>query len=404
MDSSAGVSPCNSPYGSGLLDVPLKLRPRASHYRARSLVIGGKEHVRALPLGGDAPIPIQTMWKEPLIGADLQSIVDRLLELEQLGCDVVRFAVPDRESAELFVALCARTRMPLVADIHFDYRLALRCMDGPVAKVRINPGNIGVRERVRAVVEKARATGTALRIGVNTGSLPGVVKRAVAARYADGMQSVNARAEALVQTAFAEAAYLDQLHFDRVVLSLKASTVAETVRANELFAQQSDIPLHLGVTEAGPLVSGIVKSTLAFSQLLSRNIGATVRVSLSDSMEHEVLAAREILAECGKRAGGVRLVSCPRCGRIGFDVHAFVRRWQKELFSLKKDITVAVMGCVVNGPGEGKHADLGISGAEDSVIFFKRGKIVRRIQVRDLCADERTRIIDAAFKEELSSL
>jgi (E)-4-hydroxy-3-methylbut-2-enyl-diphosphate synthase len=175
--------------------------------------------------------------------------------------------------------------------------------------------------------------------------------------------------------------------------------VAETVRCNEEFARRFDIPLHIGVTEAGPLIGGVVKSTLAFSRLLSEGIGSTVRVSLSDSMENEVIAGREILAECGKRSGGVRIVSCPRCGRNGFDVHGFVSRWQTELMSLDKDITVAVMGCVVNGPGEGKHADIGITGAGDSVLIFRHGEIVRTVSVADGFA-----AADQAFREELAKL
>jgi len=185
---------------------------------------------------------------------------------------------------------------------------------------------------------------------------------------------------------------------------MKASSVNETVIANELFAAESAAPLHLGVTEAGPLVSGIVKSTLAFSKLLERNIGATVRVSLSDTMENEVIAAREILTECGKRKGGIRLVSCPRCGRNGFDVHGFVARWQHRLFAEKKDLTVAVMGCVVNGPGEGKFADIGITGAENVILLFKRGVIVQRIDIQGLTEMEKNTVVDAAFEKELRSL
>jgi len=208
----------------------------------------------------------------------------------------------------------------------------------------------------------------------------------------------------LVAGAQREAALFDKHGFKQYLVSMKASSVKETVLANELFAARSTAPLHLGVTEAGPLVSGIVKSTLAFSQLLERNIGATVRVSLSDTMENEVIAAREILTECGKRQGGIRLVSCPRCGRNGFDVHGFVTRWQHRLFAEKKDLTVAVMGCVVNGPGEGRFADIGITGAENFILLFKRGVIVQRIDVQGLTEAERNAAIDAAFEKELKSL
>ena len=373
-------------------------------YTAKKLRIGGKGAVRSLELGGDAPIPIQTMWKQPLRGDQLQETARKIAELEQFGCDILRFAVPDAESAEAFVKLTTMTPMPLVADIHFDYRLALRCMDGHAAKIRINPGNIGVEERVKAVIEKASATGTVLRIGVNSGSIPSDLRKRMEKEIGEGREAEEARAVALVDTAYREAAFFDEHGFEDFLVSMKASSVRETVLSNELFAAKSSVPLHLGVTEAGPLVSGIVKSALAFMQLLAQNIGATVRVSLSDSMENEVMAAREILTECGKRDGGIRLVSCPRCGRNGFDVHGFVKRWQRKLLAEKKNLTVAVMGCVVNGPGEGRFADIGITGAEDYVVLFKRGVIVQRINVQNLSIPEKNAAVDAAFEEELSSL
>jgi (E)-4-hydroxy-3-methylbut-2-enyl-diphosphate synthase len=223
---------------------------------------------------------------------------------------------------------------------------------------------------------------------VNTGSFP----KDIAARVTDG--SIT-RAQGLCETALREAAVLDELGFTQVVVSIKASSVLETVEANEAFAAKSDIPLHIGVTEAGPLIGGLVKSTLAFSALLKQNIGSTVRVSLSSSPENEVIAAREILRECGKRVGGVTIVSCPRCGRNGFDVHGFLERHETEFLSLKKDIVIAVMGCVVNGPGEAKHADIGITGSGDTVIIFKQGKIVRRTDAKNA---------DNEFIEELATL
>lgn len=373
-------------------------------YSAKRLRIGGKKQVKTLDLGGDALPAIQTMWKQPLRAENLEEVAREIGGLEQLGCDILRFAVPDAAAAETFVALTAMTAMPLVADIHFDYRLALRCMDGCAAKIRINPGNIGTEERVRAVIEKARETGTVLRIGVNSGSIPADLRKRMEKEIGEGRKAEEARAAALVETAYREAAFFEDRHFYNFLVSMKASSVAETVLANELFAAQSAVPLHLGVTEAGPLVTGIVKSTLAFSRLLEQNIGATVRVSLSDSMENEVIAAREILTECGKRQGGIRLVSCPRCGRNGFDVHGFVRRWQYKLFAEKQEITVAVMGCAVNGPGEGKFADIGITGAEHFVLIFKRGIIVQRINVQGLSDSEKNAVVDAAFEKELRSL
>ena len=372
--------------------------------KTRQIQIGGKGSVRSLTLGSGCPIAIQTMWKQPLQADSLLGIAQEITGLEQIGCDIMRFAVPDMASADLFVKLTHLCSMPLVADIHFDYRLALRCMDGNAAKIRINPGNIGTQKKVEAVVAKARETGTALRIGVNSGSIPSDLRKAMQEEIISGRNPEEARADALVRAALREAALFDALNFENFLISMKASSVRETVIANEAFAAQSDIPLHLGVTEAGPLVAGIVKSTLAFSCLLQQDIGATVRVSLSDTMENEVIAAREILTECGKRENGIRLISCPRCGRNGFDVHGFVKRWQKKLLMLHKPVTVAVMGCVVNGPGEGKHADLGITGADDFVLLFKHGTIVQRIPLQGLNHEEKIAVVDAAFEKELLSL
>lgn len=372
------------------------------NYVTRKISVGGRGLTRRLEIGGDAPVSIQTMWKSPLSSIDFTEATKTLAELESLGCDLVRFAVPDTASAEALVRLAAMTSMPLVADIHFDWRLALACMDGNVAKVRINPGNIGSAERVRAVAEKAKATETAIRIGVNYGSLPADLRARAEAASTSGVDSgdaVEARAAALVEAAVREVDLLDESGLDDVIVSMKASSVPETIRCNELFADRYDIPLHLGVTEAGPLIGGVVKSTLAFSYLLNRGIGSTVRVSLSDSMENEIIAAREILSECGKRKGGVRIVSCPRCGRDGFDVKSFVRRWQGELYSLNKSVTVAVMGCVVNGLGEGKHADIGITGAGDSVVIFRRGETVRTVSAAD-----GEKAVDDAFRQELEKL
>lgn len=363
------------------------------YLKPRLVKIGGNGITKSLSIGGDSPISIQTMWKESIESIykddeSLHEILKKINTLQSLGCDIVRFAVPDTESAKSLVKIAENTSMPVVADIHFDYKLALECLKGNVAAIRINPGNIGKRDRVEAVVNGCKEKGTAIRIGVNTGSLP----KDLADKVESGLIS---RSEALAETAIRECQVFEDLKFDQYVVSMKASSVEETILSNETFAKKYDIPLHIGVTEAGPLITGVVKSTLAFNKLLSEGIGSTIRVSLSSSPENEIITGREILHECGLRKGGVTIISCPRCGRLGFDVHSFVNRWQNRLLALNKNVTIAVMGCIVNGPGEGKHADLGIAGAGDKAIIFKKGKIIQTIDAKDA---------DNIFEQELQSL
>ena len=373
--------------------------------KSKKITIGGSGITRKLEIGGDAPISIQTMWKESLLESNLRDIALRLERLHALGCDIVRFAVPDSETAELLVKLSYLTSMPLVADIHFDHRLALTCMEGNVAKIRINPGNIGSEKNVLDVVKKAIDKGVALRIGVNSGSLPkDLAKKLQGAKVSHIEDFSLLKAQAMAEVAFRELEILDGVGFANALVSIKASSVKETILANEVFRAKRCEPLHLGVTEAGPLVSGIVKSSIAFSKLFEKGIGETIRVSLSDTMENEVLAAREILSECGKREDCLKLVSCPRCGRRGFDVHSFVARWQHRLFAIKKDVTVAIMGCVVNGPGEASMADLGITGSPEVVVIFKKGVPIRTIKLKDVSKEMRDTVIDEAFDKELKEL
>jgi (E)-4-hydroxy-3-methylbut-2-enyl-diphosphate synthase len=307
------------------------------------------------------------MWKRPLDGVT-EDLIAEVNHLVSLGCDILRFAVPDIGPAEVLGELSGRVSIPLVADIHFDYKLALRCLDFPIAKIRINPGNIGARWKVEEVVKKASDKAVPIRVGVNYGSLP------------RELQNEPDPAAAMVKAAENEIEVLESLGFTGVIISMKSSDTDSTVRANRLFAQKYPYPLHIGITEAGPLIPGIVRSTLALGELLREGIGSTVRVSLSDSPAAEVLTAREILQALGKRRGGVRIVSCPRCGRSGFDVHGFLQKMQDRLMVMRKDLTVAVMGCVVNGPGEARHADIGITGSGNRVIIFKHGEIVRTVE------------------------
>ena len=364
---------------------------------SKAVKIGGFDHVEAVFLGGGFPVLIQTMWKDRLSSADLtgeaaKGIIGRIESLKKMGCGLVRFAVPDIAAAEVLGNLASLVSMPLAADIHFDYKIALRCLDFPIAKIRINPGNIGSRDKVEAVLSKAAALSRPIRIGLNAGSLPQDLRRRVE-------QGTLERAEALVLAAEREMALFDEAGFSNFLVSMKASSVADTIKANRILAQRTQVPLHVGVTEAGPLIAGVVRNTAALTVLLGEGIGDTLRVSLSDTMENEVIAGREILLAAaniaGKESGGVNVVSCPRCGRSAFDTHDFTGRWQARLYALDKNITVAIMGCAVNGPGEARHADLGITGAGNKVLIFHKGKVVRTLDVDEA---------DAAFGEELNSI
>jgi (E)-4-hydroxy-3-methylbut-2-enyl-diphosphate synthase len=340
--------------------------------------------VGRIRIGGGAPISVQTMWKKPLGDPGSTHTLERTLagirSLEEIGCELLRFSVPDIESAEFLGKLASGTDLPLVADIHFDHRLALRCLDFPVAKIRINPGNIGRADKVEELVRKARDKGAALRVGVNAGSLP---------RKLRGEKNL---ARAMVLAAEEELSVLERLGFNRVIFSLKAADVETTVQANLLFSERHDYPLHIGVTEAGPLVQGTVKSTLALSRLLESGVGDTVRVSLSDTPQNEIIAACSILQTLGLRSFGPEVISCPTCGRTAFDVTGFLENVQPYLRKIRKNLTVAIMGCPVNGPGEAMRADLGITGSDKQIVIFKKGKIIRR--------ESADHAIEA-FKEEL---
>ncbi|MCL2720247.1 MAG: (E)-4-hydroxy-3-methylbut-2-enyl-diphosphate synthase [Treponema sp.] len=364
--------------------------------------IGGFSHINSVCIGADNPIVIQTMWKDRfsnhLSFEDLQNTAQKIDNLAALGCQILRFAVPDIKSAETLGNLAQMVKMPLVADIHFDYKIALRCMDFPVAKIRINPGNIGSKDKVCAVLEKAAAGNIPIRIGINAGSLPSDLCKEVQ----DGLNVSSA----LVKAAQRELALFKEFGFTNFLVSMKASGIADNIEANRIISQVTDAPLHIGVTEAGPLAAGAARNTAALLTLLTEGIGDTIRVSLSDTMENEIIAAREIIAAaCELSQGsehfkrlkrtGVKIISCPRCGRYGFDTHGFTNRWENRLYSIDKDMTIAIMGCEVNGPIEAKHAHLGITGVGDKVLIFKHGKVIKTIT-----ADS----ADKIFNEELEKL
>ena len=379
------------------------------NYRvSKTVKIGGTGHVDSVLIGGENPVVIQSMFKDRLSPADLleetersqPSLVKRIKILGLMGCRLLRFAVPDLQTAETLGLLSKMVKMPLVADIHFDYKLALTCMDYPIAKIRINPGNIGSKDKVRQVLTKAADKGVAIRIGVNAGSLPLDLRKKAAT---EGQAAL-----VLAEAALREIAYFDEFGFTSYLVSIKASGIADTILANQILAQKTDTPLHLGVTEAGPLIAGISRTTAALVPLLAEGLGDTVRVSLSDTMENEVIAGREIIRAASEYAAflgqtnigrlgktGVKIVSCPRCGRYGFDTHSFTERWLSKLYALNRDITIAIMGCEVNGPEEAKHADLGFTGAGNKVLIFRFGKIIKTIDVKD---------VDKVFDEELEFL
>jgi (E)-4-hydroxy-3-methylbut-2-enyl-diphosphate synthase len=364
----------------------------------KTVKIGGRGAGKdAVLVGQDAPVAIQTMWKDKLAAVDIEGaagcdLVARIEGLSRMGCGLLRFATPDLEAAQVVGRLAEMVPTPLVADIHFDYRIALRCLDFPIAKIRINPGNIGEKANVEKVLEKAGAKGVPIRIGVNLGSLPKDLRFRVDAGEIDCV-------EALAQAAERELAVFEEFQFFNAVASVKASGIVDTIEANRLLKQRTDVPLHVGVTEAGPLVAGVVRNSIALFTLLNEGVGDTVRVSLSDTVENEVIAAREIINATAERRGlkpqGLTITSCPRCGRAGFDTHDFTQRWLTRLYAERKTGTIAVMGCVVNGPGEARRADLGITGAGDKAVLFRRGKIVKTVAVADA---------DAAFAEELEKL
>ncbi len=321
-------------------------------------------NVGPVPIGGDSKVSIQTMWKRAL-PSDPEKLLSALRGFATMGCDIIRFAVPDEANARILAEIGRVAPLPIVADIHFDHKLALIALDG-VHKVRINPGNIGAAWKVKEVLAKAADRNIPIRVGINGGSLPKDLRDLP-------------QVEGMLKAAEREIEFLEKENFKNALFSIKSSSADNTMAVNREFASRYNFPLHLGVTEAGPLIPGIVKNTRALTRLLEEGIGSTIRVSLSAPEEDEIITGREILREAGLRKGGVDIVSCPRCGRSEFPVHQIARDIQKELYQIKKPITVAVMGCVVNGPEEARHADVGITGAGNEAIIFLKGVLKRKV-------------------------
>ena len=336
-----------------------------------------------LTVGGGAPVTVQSMLSVP--AADVAGNVRQAQALEAAGCELIRVAVPDRASVRLIPALKEAVRVPIVADIHFDYRIALDCAAAGVDKIRINPGNIGSDDRVKAVADACRTRGIPIRIGVNTGSL----ERSILARYG------HPCAEALCDSALYHASLLERFDFDRIVLSLKASTVDMMVQAYELAAQRCDYPLHLGVTEAGTERMGLIKSAAGIGSLLLHGIGDTIRVSLTADPVREVAAGRDLLRALGLRQEGITFVSCPTCGRTRINLIELAQQAEARLAGCRKNLRVAVMGCVVNGPGEAREADIGIAGGDGCGLIFRKGEILRKVpesQLLDALVEEIDRL------------
>lgn len=330
-------------------------------------------------MGGGAAVSIQSMCNTPT--EDVNATVRQIQRLEQAGCEIVRVAVPTEEAARVIPSIKAAIHIPLVADIHFDYRLALLCVDGGVDKIRINPGNIGSKDRVRAVADACRERGIPIRVGVNGGSL----EKDLVQKYG------GVTAEALAESALGHVRLLEGCGFGDICISVKCSRVPVNMAAYELLHEKVDYPLHLGVTEAGTPEMGVLKSAIGIGGLLCRGIGDTLRVSLTADPVEEVVAAKRILQACGLRQTGPDLIACPTCGRTKYDMLPIAREVERRLKNCDKPITVAVMGCVVNGPGEATAADVGIAGGKGEGLLFAKGTVLRKVPEDQL--------VDALFEE-----
>ncbi|MCD8375862.1 MAG: flavodoxin-dependent (E)-4-hydroxy-3-methylbut-2-enyl-diphosphate synthase [Oscillospiraceae bacterium] len=334
-----------------------------------------------VPVGGGAPVSIQSMCNTPT--QDVEATAAQIHRLERAGCQIVRVAVPDMDAARAIRAIRAAISIPLVADIHFDYRLALEAVAAGADKIRVNPGNIGAPERVRAVADACRDAGIPIRVGVNGGSL----EKPLLDKYG------GVTPQALVDSALGQVEMLQRWGFQDICVSLKSSSVPVTMGAYRLMARRSDCPLHVGVTETGTVEMGTLKSAVGIGGLLALGIGDTVRVSLSADPVEEIVAAKKILKAAGVRREGPELISCPTCGRTSIDLIGLAQQVERRLEGIDKPITVAVMGCVVNGPGEAAAADVGLAGGRGEGVLFCKGRVVKKVP-EDRLVDELFALID----------
>lgn len=336
-------------------------------------------NIGGVKIGGDNPITIQSMCNTDT--RNIKATVNQILELEDAGCEIIRVAVPDMEAAEAVAGIKKQIHIPLVVDIHFDYRLALECMKNGADKVRINPGNIGDKERVKQVVNMAKERQIPIRIGVNGGSL----EKNLLEKHG------GVTADALVESAMGHVAILDKLNFEDIVVSIKISNVPKMLDAYRKFNEISDIPLHIGVTESGTLKGGTIKSAVGIGALLAEGIGDTMRVSLTANPVEEIYAAYDIQKVLGLRKTTVEIISCPTCGRTQIDLIPIANEVEKRTRDLKRPLKIAVMGCAVNGPGEAREADIGIAGGNGTGLIFKKGEIIRKAKEEE--------IVDELMKE-----
>ncbi|OQX61899.1 MAG: 4-hydroxy-3-methylbut-2-en-1-yl diphosphate synthase [Deltaproteobacteria bacterium] len=324
-------------------------------------------YVGHVPIGAGAPVAVQSMTNTDT--RDEGATMEQIQRLAAAGCEIVRLAVPDKAAAAAFRRIKKESPVPLIADVHFDHRLALAALEAGADGLRINPGNIGGRTAVRQVAEAADRSNAPIRVGVNAGSL----HREIIRKYG------GPSPEAMVESALAHVGLLEKTGFDRIKISLKSSSVTDTIKAYELLSQKVDYPLHLGVTEAGTLISGTVKSAIGIGYLLAEGIGDTFRVSLTRDPVDEVRVAYEILRALGIRHRGPEIISCPTCGRCEIDLFSLVDRVEKALGSMEYPLKIAIMGCVVNGPGEAREADIGVAGGKGLGILFKKGRLVKKV-------------------------
>lgn len=317
-------------------------------------------------IGGDAPITIQTMTNTDT--RDINATINQIKKLEENGCDIIRIAIPDMEAADAISKIKKSINIPLVADIHFDYRLALKALENGIDKLRINPGNIGDLSRIKKIVIKAKERDVPIRIGVNSGSLKNEI-----------LNIYGKTPEGMVASALEHINILENLDFDKIVISLKSSNIKLTFDSYIKLAKEVDYPFHIGITESGTIWKGTIKSSVGIGSLLMNGIGDTIRISLTGDPLEEVKVGKEILQALDIRKFGINLISCPTCGRCQVDLVKIASKLEKELANIKKPLTIAIMGCGVNGPGEARDADIGIAGGKGSVLLFKKGKIIKKI-------------------------